>query len=515
MIPNGPSVLAWTIIAALRTQTLSASADAEHSANAAPATVSRRLQVRIGIHTGQVVVGEVGGRDRREQLALGDTPNIAARLQALANPDNLLVSAATYRLVRGLFECETFGPQILKGISDPMAVYRVAGPGTARSRFDVAITGGLTPLVGREEELGVLRRRWEQAKQWAGQAVLISGEAGIGKSRLVQTLKDQVIEEGATRIEIRCSPYHPHSALHPVIEHLERLLKFASNDTVQTKLAKLRHAVTEYHSTQPDTLPLLASLLSLPQPDDVAALRLNPQKQKQRIQEILVAWLVDETRKAAVYCAWEDLHWGDPSTLELLALFLDQVPTARLLALLTFRPDFSPPWGSRSYLSQVTLSRLDARHVEAMVGAVAGNAVLPRDVLRQIVAKTDGVPLFVEELTKMVLESGRYAGQHGAPERPPSGVFRSLGIPATLQDALMARLDRLNVTKLLPSPAQRWGASSYELLRAISPSDEEALRVRLEPARRRRAHLSEEGVSPGDLPLQARTRSGCRISILA
>ena len=274
-----------------------------------------------------------------------------------------------------------------------MAVYRVAGPGTARSRFDVAITGGLTPLVGREEELGVLRRRWEQAKQWAGQAVLISGEAGIGKSRLVQTLKDQVIEEGATRIEIRCSPYHRHSALHPVIEHLERLLKFASNDTVQTKLAKLRHAVTEYHSTEPDTLPLLASLLSLPRPDDVAALRLNPQKQKQRIQEILVAWLVDETGRrpctvrGKIYTGGIHRLWNYSRCSWIKSPPHDCLPCSRSV------PTSRPPWGSRSYLSQVTLSRLDARHVEAMVGAVAGNAVLPRDVLRQIVAKTVDVTL--------------------------------------------------------------------------------------------------------------------------
>ena len=459
------------IVTALRTRGLSPVRGNEQ------VILTQRLQVRIGIHTGTVVVGEMGGAGRREQLALGETPNIAARLQGLTEPDSVVVSAATYRLVRGLFEGQDLGPQILKGISDPIAVYRVVGPGTAQSRFDVASSGGLTPLVGREEELGVLRRRWEQSKQWAGQVVLLSGEAGIGKSRLVQTLKEQVIAEGATRLEIRCSPYHRHSAFHPIIEHLQRLLQFTSNEPVQAKLAKLQRAVAAYHFAQADTLPLLASLLSLPHPEGAPPLRLNPQKQKQRTQETLVAWLVDETRNAAVYCAWEDLHWADPSTMEVLTLFLDQVPTTRLLALLTFRPDFTPPWGSRSYLSQLTLNRLDARHVEAMVARVTGGIELSAEVLRQIVAKTDGVPLFIEELTKMVLESETYAGAHGQGACHAERAIAPLGIPATLHDALMARLDRLNAAKEIAQLGATLGREfSYELLHAVSPSDEETLR---------------------------------------
>ncbi|MBI3801012.1 MAG: AAA family ATPase [Deltaproteobacteria bacterium] len=432
--------------------------------------IAQSLQVRIGIHTGLVVVGEIGSSDKREILALGETPNIAARLQGLAEPDTVVLSAVTQRLVVGLFECQDLGPQTLKGISTPLPVYRVVAESEAQSRFEAAVSKGLTPLVGREDELGLLRRRWEQAKAGEGQAVLLSGEAGIGKSRLLQTLKEQVSAEGATRIEFRCSAYHQNSAFYPVIEHLQRLLQFHREETPQAKLIKLQQALAVYHFPQADTLPLLAALLSLPHPEGYPPITLSPQKQKQKTQEALVAWLREEAERSAVYNAWEDLHWADPSTLEVLTLLLHQVPTIRLLALLTFRPDFTPPWGPRSYLSQLTLSRLGRPQVEAMVEKVTGGKTLPSEVLRQIVAKTDGVPLFVEELTKMVLESGLYVGaQHAAPLPP-------LGIPATLQDALMARLDRLAPVREVAQVGATLGREfSYELLHAVSPFSEAAL----------------------------------------
>jgi predicted ATPase len=319
-----------------------------------------------------------------------------------------------------LFECHDLGPQTLKGISTPLAVYRVVGEGAAQSRFEVALSMGFTPLIGREHEVGLLQERWQRAKQGEGQVVLLSGEPGIGKSRLVQALKEQVLAEGATRIEFRCSPYHQNSAFYPIIERLQRLLQFAPQEVPQAKLDKLARLLTLYRFPQADTLPLLAALLSLPPPEGVPAITLSPQRQKQKTQEALIAWIVEEADKAPVYCAWEDLHWADPSTLEALTFFLDQVPTTRLLALLTFRSDFTPSWGSRSYLSQLTLSRLGRPHVEAMVEQITGGKPLPHEVLQQIVSKTDGVPLFVEELTKMVLESGllreedgRYVGAHG------------------------------------------------------------------------------------------------------
>ena len=429
------------------------------------------LQVRVGIHTGLVVAGEMGSGEYREQLAIvGETPNIAARLQERAVPDSVVISPTTYHLVTGLFACQDLGPQPLKGLSTLLTVYRVVRESEAQSRFEVAVSAGLTPLIGRDHEVGLLAERWEQAKQGAGQVVLLSGEAGIGKSRLVQTLKEQVIAEGATRIEFRCSPYHQNSAFYPVIEHLQRLLQFAPHDTPQAKLAKLQQALAQYRFPQADTLPLLASLLSLPQPNGAPPITLSPQKQKQKTQDVLVAWIVEEAERAAVSCAWEDLHWVDPSTLEVLALLLDQVPTTRLLALLTFRPDFTPPWRPHSHITQLTLNRLGRPQVEAMVEQVTGGKTLPGEVLQQIISKTDGVPLFVEELTKMVLESGLYVGaQHAAPLRP-------LGIPATLQDALMARLDRLAPVKEIAQVGATLGREfSYEVLHAVSPVAEAAL----------------------------------------
>ena len=438
------------------------------------------VQVRIGLHTGLVVIGEIGSSEKRELLALGETPNLAARIQGQANPNEVVISATTYRLVEGLFGCEDRGQPTLKGISTPLSLYRVVRENAAQSRFEAAVSKGLTPLVGREEELGLLRRRWEQAKASEGQVVLLSGEPGIGKSRLVQALKEQVMAEGATRIEFRCSAYHQNSAFYPIIEHLQRLLQFEREDLPQAKLTKLQQALAARRFPQTDTLPLLATLLSLPQPEDASPLTLSPQKQKQKIQEALVAWLVEEAEKAAVYCAWEDLHWADPSTLEVLTLFLEQIPTTRMFAILTFRPEFIPPWSARSYLTQLTLSRLGRSHVESMIEKVAGEKALPSEVLQQIVAKTDGVPLFVEELTKSVLESVG-STESVESERRSGQSSLQLGVPATLQDALMARLDRLNTAKEIAQLGAALGREfSYELLHAISSLDERTLQQGLQ-----------------------------------
>ncbi len=263
----------------------------------------KSLQVRIGIHTGLVVIGEIGSSAKREILALGETPNLAARLQGIAEPNTVVISAVTRRLAQGLFACQELGPQMVKGVSTPLTVYRVVEESAAQSRFEAAVRTGLTPLVGREQEVGLLLGHWERATAGEGQVMLLSGEPGIGKSRLVQVLKERVVAEGATRIEFRCSPYHQNSAFYPIIEHLQRLLQFAQDDTPQTKLTKLQQALAVYRFPQADTVSLLATLLSVPQPEGAPPLTLSPQKQKQRTQEALVAWMVEETTKAAVYCA--------------------------------------------------------------------------------------------------------------------------------------------------------------------------------------------------------------------
>ena len=429
------------------------------------------VQVRIGIHAGPVVMGQMGGGSRHEQLALGETPNIAARVQGKAEPGEVVISAATQRLVAGLFETEDRGQHDLKGISTPQSLYRITAESLMQSRFEVAVQTGLTPLVGRDHELGILRERWTQAQAGNGQAVLVSGEPGIGKSRLGQEFKAQVTEEGATSIEFRCSPYHQNSALYPITEHLQRLLQFTRDETPETKLAKLQQTLTHYRFPQADTLPLLATLLSLPHPEGVSPLTVSPQKQKDLTYAALVAWLLEETEQQPVYTSWEDLHWADPSTLEVLALFLRQVPTTRLLAVLTFRPEFVPPWGRHSYLSQLTLSRLGQPQVNAMVERVTGGKAFPEEVLQQVVIKTDGVPLFVEELTKTILESGVVRAVNGHYEL--TGPLSSVAIPATLQDSLMARLDRMQTAKEVAQLGAVLGREfSYELLQAVSSFEE-------------------------------------------
>jgi class 3 adenylate cyclase/tetratricopeptide (TPR) repeat protein len=436
--------------------------------------VAHSLQIRIGIHTGPVVVGEMGGGSRHEQLALGETPNIAARVQGLAEPDSVVVSAATQRLVAGLFNCEDLGPRTLKGISTPISAYRVSSEGVAQSRFDAAMHEGLTPLVGRAEELALLQRRWEQAKSGAGQVVLLSGEPGIGKSRLAQELKDQLAHDGVTRIEFRCSPYHENSAFYPIIEQLQRMLAFAREDTSAAKLEKLQHMLSRYRFPQADTVPLIAALLSLPHPESSPRIAVSPQKQKEKTQAAVVAWLLEEAEQKTVYNTWEDMHWADPSTLEVLNLVVDQAPTASLYVLLTFRPEFTPPWGNRSHVSQITLSRLGRSQVEAMVECVTGGKALPPEVMHQVVVKTDGVPLFVEELAKAIVESGLLTAVNDHYEL--RGPLPPLAIPSTLQASLLARLDRLAAVKEIAQLGATIGREfSYELLHAVSPLDEAML----------------------------------------
>ncbi len=389
-----------------------------------------RLSVRIGIHTGLVVVGEIGGGGRHEQLAVGETPNVAARIQGLAAPDTVVISSVTARLLHDAFALEDLGTHRLQGVAEPMAVARVLSSLEEQSDEEDTTLAGVPFLVGRDEEIGLLRRRWDQSKEGLGQVVLINGEPGIGKTALVETIRAAVLQEGCPRIMFRCSSHHQNSALFPIIKHLQRLLQFEREEPPETKLEKLERMLGTYLFPLDETISLFAALLSVPVPEGrFPPLILSPQQQKQHTHDAIAAWLVEKTERKPVLAIWEDVHWADPTSLELLGLVVDQAPTIAMLNVLTFRPNFVPPWPTRSHMTPITLNRLERLQMEAMVTHLVGGKVLPTEVMQHVVSKTDGVPLFVEELTKMLLESDflRPVNGHYELTKP----LLSLAIPAT------------------------------------------------------------------------------------
>jgi predicted ATPase len=429
-----------------------------------------------GIHTGPVVVGEMGSGGRYEHLATGETVNIAARLEGLAAPNTVVLSTVTARLVERAFTLESLGPQMLKGVVEPMPVFRVLGP--LEDHEDETHVTDAPFLVGRDEEMGLRRRRWEQSKAGLGQVVLISGEAGVGKSTLVETLRTQVRQESLPRLTYRCSPYHINSAFYPIIAHMQRVCGLQPNDTPATKLDKLEHTLQAYDLPLEEAVPLLGSLLSIPLAERYATLSLSPQRQRQQTQDILVAWLLHEAERQPVLAVWEDLHWADPSTLEVLGLLIDQTPTVSMLHVLTFRPSFTPSWPARSHMTPITLNRLERLQVEALVRHLADGKCLPAEVVEPIVTKTDGVPLFVEELTKMFLESSLL--QENTDHYTLTGPLAAAPIPVTLQDSLMARLDQLGTAKEVAQLGAVLGREfAYEMIQTIWSQDEDTLRAGL------------------------------------
>ena len=432
------------------------------------------IAVRMGVHTGLVVVGDFGaGSSREEGAIVGDTPNLAARLQAVAAPNTVVISDATRRLVTGVFVLEDLGRHELKGVSEPMQVFRAVRTSGMRSRLDLANADTLTPLVGRQQQVGLLLDLWEHVEDGRGQVALIAGDAGIGKSRLLQVLRERLAEHLHSWLECRCSPYHENSALYPIVELLEQGLLFESEHSVADKIARLQAGLHYGNLSVPETLPLFTSLLSLPLPEAVQPLVLSPEAQRRKTLESLVTWFFALSAAQPIVLVVEDLHWVDPSTVEVLSMLVEQVPTVPALLVFTFRPNFHPPWTPRSHITQVTVPRLTRTQSITMATSVAGKP-LPRAVTEQLAAKTDGVPLFVEELTKMALESGQLDDRGARFEL--RGSLPALAIPSTLQDSLMARLDRLGSSKEVAQLGATLGREfSYELLAALSSFDRESL----------------------------------------
>jgi len=439
------------------------------------------LHVRLGIHTGIVVAGDMDEDEQLESMAVvGKTPNLAARLQSLAEPDTVVISGATHQLVEGFFHCRSLGAQSLEGISQPVEVFQVLHESGARTRLDTAKPAGLTPLVGREQELSLLMDRWEQVKEGIGNVVLLGGEAGIGKSRIVQVLRERIAEDSrAWLTECQCSPYHQNTALYPVVDLFERvILQFGGDDSPEEKLKKVEGFLVQYGLPLDETVPLFAALLSIPLGDSYTPLNVTPQQQKQRTLQILLDILTRRASQQPVLFIAEDLHWADASSLEFLDLFVDQGPTVPILTVLTYRPTFTPSWTGRSHLTPMTLNRLTSKQVADMVEHIAAKP-LPAQILERIIDRTDGVPLFVEELTKMVLESGLLQEHEDRYEM--MGPLPPLAIPTTLQDSLMARLDRLAAVKEVAQLGATIGREfSYDLLMAVSALDEVILQTSLD-----------------------------------
>ncbi len=423
------------------------------------------LQTRVGIATGLVVVGDlIGSGEAQERGIVGETPNLAARLQGIAEPNTVVIAEGTRKLLGNLFELDDLGLKDLKGIAGPVRAWAALRASSAEGRFEALHASGLTALVGREEELELLLRRWSKAKTGEGQVVLLSGEAGIGKSRLTAALLESVATEPHTRLRYFCSPQHTDSAFYPVISQMERAAGLAHDDKPQARLDKL-DALLAQSSTSIQDAALLAEMLSFPNDGRYPALELAPQQRRQRTLEALTLQMEALSRSAPVLMIFEDVHWTDPTSLEVLGRAVDRIATLRVLLIVAFRPEFEAPWIGRPHVTALTINRLAQREVGAMIDRVVGDKLLPASIRQDIIERTDGIPLFVEEMTKAVLEAGsQVAAEHTAGAVPSPVV----AVPASLHASLMARLDRLGPAKEVAQIGAAIGREfSHALLAAV------------------------------------------------
>jgi tetratricopeptide (TPR) repeat protein len=397
---------------------------------------------------------------------VGETANLASRLQALAEPDTVVIDGSTRRLIGGLFEYFALGSVSIKGFRDPVPVWRVIGASAVDSRFE-ALRVARTPLLGRDEEIELIMRRWQQAKRGDGSVVLISGEPGIGKSRLAETAVERLSDDPHIRLRRFCSPHHQDSALFPTISQLERAAGFRRDDTDQQRLDKLEALLTEANADLSEAVPLIADLLSVPTGDSYPPLSLTPQKRKEKTLQVLLAQLEGLATRRPVLMVFEDVHWIDPTSLDLLDLVVDRVATLRVLLIITFRPELAPRWTGRSHVTSMSLSRLSRPQRAEVIMQVTGGKALPQEIAEQIIDRTDGVPLFIEELTKAVIDSGILADagdRFDAREPVPR-----LAIPTSLHASLLARLDRLAPVRELAQIGAALGRSfSHELISAVA-----------------------------------------------
>ena len=434
-----------------------------------------RLQVRIGIATGLVIVGDlIGSGEAQERGVVGETPNLAARLQAVAKPGAVVIASSTRQLVGNLIECVDLGAVKLKGIAKPVHAWQALRTSAFDSRFEAFHSTALKPLVGRAEEIGLLLRCWQRAKRGDGQVVLLWGEPGIGKSRIVAALEEQLQAEMHTRLRYFCSPYHGDSALFPIITQLERAAEFKRTDRPETKFEKLEALLTPA-SPPEGNVALLAELLSLPASEGYPTLNLSPQQKKQMTFEALLWWLGSPARKPPVLVVYEDAHWIDPTSHELLDLAVGGVRSLPMLFVVTARPEFQPPWIDKAHVITLTLNRFDRHEGVALVGQIAGNNALSTEIVDEIVDRTDGIPLFVEELTKAVLEAG--AGERNGRRVVTATPQSALAVPPTLHASLLARLDRVgpSAKEIAQIGAAVGREFSYELIQAVTALDEQPL----------------------------------------